>query len=435
MADLFDGAEFSSIEQTEIDKFILGQKAEATRSKEKYDYNRLKKFFNTVNESREIDNIPTNQLDNLLCQFFMKATNLKGELYEPDTLTGFWNSFQRILFERGSKVDLKKDSAFANCRNVLRSRRKQLKKLGKGNKPNATRALSLNEVDFLFNSGYFGLKNPVSLQRTVWWYLTTHFGHRARDEARQMLFGDIKVEFDHEINQHYLIWDTERSTKTRTGERPVGSERVFNPKIYATGTERCPVDAFNSFTVRRPQNMLKDNSPLFLQYKYLPNYTNEVVWYYDKPLGKNMIGKFLSDASKILPARKSNSSKVANHSARKTSITSLLNENVNPIHVQQLSGHKKLESLANYHVASEDHQRQMSSILSRTQPKPLQPCNSKSIEDEDISFDIQRQMMEKWDPVLPSVFQGAHITNCTFNININYPSTSTDDIPRKERES
>ena len=40
------------------------------------------------------------------------------------------------------------------------------------------------------------------------------------------------------------------------------------------------------------------------------------------------------------------------HSARKTTITSLLNENVNPLHVQQISGHKKLESLNQYNTAS-----------------------------------------------------------------------------------
>ena len=38
--------------------------------------------------------------------------------------------------------------------------------------------------------------------------------------------------------------------------------------------------------------------------------------------------------------------KVANHSTRKTCITNLLNENVNPIYVSKLSGHKKLEKLA-----------------------------------------------------------------------------------------
>ena len=36
---------------------------------------------------------------------------------------------------------------------------------------------------------------------------------------------------------------------------------------------------------------------------------------------------------------------VSNHSARKTCITNLLNENVNLLDVRQLSGHKKLKSL------------------------------------------------------------------------------------------
>ena len=85
--------EFSMLEQAEIDNFILGEKAEATKSKETSDYRQLKRFFSKINENREIEIIPVAQLDNLLCQFFMNAVSTKGELYEPDTLTGFFNAY------------------------------------------------------------------------------------------------------------------------------------------------------------------------------------------------------------------------------------------------------------------------------------------------------------------------------------------------------
>ena len=39
------------------------------------------------------------------------------------------------------------------------------------------------------------------------------------------------------------------------------------------------------------------------------------------------------------------SGKISNHSPRKTRITNLLNQEINPLHVQQISGYKKLESL------------------------------------------------------------------------------------------
>ena len=55
---------------------------------------------------------------------------------------------------------------------------------------------------------------------------------------------DIKIEREFQSGNEYLVWLTERSTKTRTGERPLGHKRAFNPKAFATGTERCPVNFF-----------------------------------------------------------------------------------------------------------------------------------------------------------------------------------------------
>ena len=96
---------------------------------------------------------------------------------------------------------------------MLSARRKELTKLGKGNKPNATRPLTSFEVDHLYEVGYFGTLISVSLQRTMWWITAKHFGHRARDEARQLLFGDIKLDRDVETGQAFIVWDTERSRK------------------------------------------------------------------------------------------------------------------------------------------------------------------------------------------------------------------------------
>ena len=51
---------------------------------------------------------------------------------------------------------------------------------------------------------------------------------------------------------------------------------------------------------------------------------------------------------------------------RKTNIGRLLDANTPKNFVAQLSGHKRLESLQSYKSANENHQRQMSVILSRS---------------------------------------------------------------------
>ena len=67
----------------------------------------------------------------------------------------------------------------------------------------------------------------------MWWCITTHFGYRARDESRKLCFGDIRL-CTNTDGKRYLEWDTERGTKTRTGENSTSHQRSFNPKAFQT---------------------------------------------------------------------------------------------------------------------------------------------------------------------------------------------------------
>ena len=122
------------LNQEDLDDFVLAQKAKSTSYKDTSDLNVFRRFCSTVKETREIENIPPAELDALLSNFFVKAVKRDGDLYEPDTLSGIRNSLQRVLVARGVNIDLRKDKDFEKCRNVLAARRKQLTKLGKGNK-------------------------------------------------------------------------------------------------------------------------------------------------------------------------------------------------------------------------------------------------------------------------------------------------------------
>ena len=163
--------------EQKIDRYISGQKAQNTKKKDVTDKDTFVRFCCTILERRSIEDIPEHELDNILWQFFMKATTQKSKLYEPDTLTGIRNLLQRVLIERGSKYDLREGVSFAKSRKVLSSRKKELTKLGKGNKLNAAGPISTEEVDLLSQGEYFGMKTPVLLQWTVLWYVTQHFGH------------------------------------------------------------------------------------------------------------------------------------------------------------------------------------------------------------------------------------------------------------------
>ena len=95
--------------------------------------------------------------------------------------------------------------------------------------------------------------------------------------------------------------------------------------------------------------------------------TNHKVWYLDRPLGKNEIGKFLKDAFAA------------------ANVGRLLEADVQPNFVAQLNGHKNLKSLDGYHSASLKRQREMPAILSR------EPSTSAQSEEFQVSTSTTTQ--------------------------------------------
>ena len=160
-------------------------------------------------------------------------------------------------------VNILKDKDFEKSRKVLAAKRKSLiHEHGKGNKPQATTALKDKDEDALFEIGEFRDSNPVSLQRTVWWPLSLHFGFRAKDESRKLCWGDVQLQQDKD-DKEMLVWLSERETKTRHGQEK-GHQRAFQPKVYATKSEQCPVKFYKTFKSDRPIDMNQPESPFYL---------------------------------------------------------------------------------------------------------------------------------------------------------------------------
>ena len=147
------------------------------------------------------------------------------------------------------------------------------------------------------------------------------------------------------------MWKSERVSKTRTGQDG-GHQRAFEPKAYASNNKsRCPVEFYKTFRSHRSEAMLEPDAPFYLAINHRR-----------KPKEKNEIGKFLKDAFAAAKLDDTNKKKVSNHSVRKTSDGRLLEADVQPNFVAQLSGHKNLKSLDSYHSASLKRQREMSAV-------------------------------------------------------------------------
>ena len=72
-------------------------------------------------------------------------------------------------------------------------------------------------------------------------------------------WGDVQLQ-QQNGDQEILVWLAERGTKTRHGHEQ-GHQRAFQPKLYATNTERCPVSPYKKFRSHRTVEM---NAPELL---------------------------------------------------------------------------------------------------------------------------------------------------------------------------
>ena len=135
-------------------------------------------------------NLPAPELDHLLAKFFKDVHKVNGDEYEPDSVSSVQRSIHRFLTDQKYPHNILKDREFGTSCRILAAKRKQLiVKHGKGNRPNATRPITDGNEAKLFESGEFGFSNPESLQRTMWWFISLHFGFRARDVVLGVVLG------------------------------------------------------------------------------------------------------------------------------------------------------------------------------------------------------------------------------------------------------
>ena len=146
----------------ELEDFISAQKSSNTVKKTKSDIRALKRFCSTIDETREPGTMTAKELDKILSRFFKYITKENGEEYEQSSLTSFQRSFQRYFSEK-LPFNIFEDDEFSRSRQVLAAKRKSLVQSGFGNKPNATRELTEEEQEKLFETRQFGEHDPLVL--------------------------------------------------------------------------------------------------------------------------------------------------------------------------------------------------------------------------------------------------------------------------------
>ena len=149
-----------------------------------------KKNLVSRNELREIENIDTKDLDVLIANFLLQVRNKDGEQYEPTLLRSFVSSFDHYLRKKDYSSTIMEGKEFRKTKEVLVANQKELKKEGKGNKPNTARMLADEEDDILYGQDLLGCSSSEALINTIWLNNTEFFGLRGCQEHRDMRWGD-----------------------------------------------------------------------------------------------------------------------------------------------------------------------------------------------------------------------------------------------------
>ena len=128
-------------------------------------------------------------------QEFLITVHKKGhnEEYESNSLRTFFASFQRHSKKIYYGLCLMKNVQFEQTRKALQSKQRDLKRKGIGNKPNASAALSEEDIQVLFEKDLLGSFTAEALLNTVWFNNIIHFGLLGRKEHREMCWGDVKL--------------------------------------------------------------------------------------------------------------------------------------------------------------------------------------------------------------------------------------------------
>jgi len=202
-------------------------------------------------------------------------------------------------------------------------------------------------------------------------------------------------------------------------------ERYFNPRMYATNAaERCPVMIYKMYLEKKPVAMKQPESPFYLACITNPK---SDVWYKNSPLGVHSLGNFM----KSMASKANLTGKFTNHSARRTMITTLRHENISPLDISQLSGHKNLKSIDTYSEASEEQQRKMSLILSGKGSGHVKPLE---LRNTNVGIVQNSQTTTSKSSASTSLLSDVVFNNCTISFNCpGVPEVFNSAKPRKFR--
>jgi hypothetical protein len=238
-------------------------------------------YLHSVGVVQRIHNIPPKELNSHLYNFFKHVRKGDGEEYEPASLRGMAASFDRYLESYNYGYAIFQSKEFADTKEVIQKRMKQLFQKGKGNFDQRSHTLTDADVNQLFQTGQLGYKDPETLLRTMWFFNTVYFGIKSSKEHHQLKWGDITLCFDERDNVEFLEYRSQQN---------VVSEHVRVVFANTGDLLRCPVTYYKMYRDLRPEAFSNCENPFYLVS------TNGIQqsWYRPQAVGLNKLSRLMS---------------------------------------------------------------------------------------------------------------------------------------------
>ena len=189
-----------------------------------------------------------------------------------------------------------------------------------------------------------------------------YFSLRPGQEQQDLCWGDLELKTNAD-GLRYGKLSTERQTKRRTGEN-TRKVREGKPKMYENldNNDCCPVTTYLAYKQHRPPEMMADDSQFYL------TVNTEVLkagkkWFKAAPLGVNSLRSMVKNM--LAASQVHSDKKLVNHSTRKHLVQKLVDNNIPPNEIVQITRHKNVNSLNNYSAISDRRQQHISTVLSR----------------------------------------------------------------------
>lgn len=311
------------------------------------------KSYNVSDPSISIANLASILKD---WAFNMKKQN--SEDYKENVIKLMWNSTAKQLQEYyfttyKIKFDPFKDIEFLEARAARDTKRRKLQMDVSKRKKSSS---ALSTADYSKMVHLWDEDTPEGLQKKFFFIVAHELAWRGGEGVNCCIHYFIE-EMDKGYSTGRIEYNPVFSKTTQGGSKKLADSKFLIKNV--ANPEMCPVRLFKKLMEKRSMCLITTDR-LFLT----PNLNWKVSnkWYKNSPIGKNTISTwFKQSAAKIGIDTKR--TKVTNHSARATAVTSLAQSGVEEQQLIKITGHSSSQSIKPYlQMNSSHHQKIIESM-------------------------------------------------------------------------